>query len=77
MLNQFNLEPTTENFTLNPLTPTETKALSAQFLIWYQRCLAGSYNIGPITEDVIDLWADIKIQISAPTTTDIYRLSDK
>lgn len=78
MLKQFNLEPTTENFTLNELTPMETKALSVQFLNWYQSCLASSYNIGPITEDVINLWADLKtIEISATTTSDIYRLVDK
>jgi hypothetical protein len=78
MLRQFNLEPTTEIFTPNELTPMETKVLSVQFLYWYQSCLASSYHIGPITEDVINLWADIKtIEISATTTTDIYRLVDK
>jgi hypothetical protein len=78
MLRQFNLEPTTEIFTPNELTPTETKTLAMQFLNWYQSCFASSYNIGPITEDVINLWADIKtIEISVTTTTDIYRLVDK
>ena len=77
MLQQVNLEPSTEIFTLNELTPTETKALSVQFLNYYQSCLVSSYNIGPITEDVINLWADIKtIEISATTTTEIYRLLD-